>query len=393
MRILNISAQKPHSTGSGFYLTETVRCFSAMGHTVGVVAGIYPQDTVCFPEGVEFFPVYFSTPALPFNIAGMSDEMPYPSTTYRSMTEDMANRFRTSFESALKEAVSRFCPDVIICHHLYFLSAIARELFPDMPMWGICHGTDLRQMYTSPFMLNYIRTNIARLNKVCCLHDAQRQAVSNCYGIPLSRTIVVGAGFNGEIFFDRHIRKPHNELRLVYAGKISDKKGIYCLIDALKASGLPRGSVTLRMAGGWPGEEHRLRAIKAIEASGHHITLLGPLSQAELAEEFSLGDVFVLPSFSEGFPLVLAEAMACGMASICTDLPGIRPRMDALCPGCPITFVDPPVMLDPDTPDPLKLPEFTARLLDAILSARRPSTPPDLSAFTWQGVCERILGE
>ena len=124
MRILNISAQKPHSTGSGFYLTETVRCFSAMGHTVGVVAGIYPQDTVCFPEGVEFFPVYFSTPALPFNIAGMSDEMPYPSTMYRSMTEDMANRFRASFESALKEAVSRFCPDVIICHHLYFLSAI-----------------------------------------------------------------------------------------------------------------------------------------------------------------------------------------------------------------------------------------------------------------------------
>ena len=89
---------------------------------------------------------------------------------------------------------------------------------------------------------------------------------------------------------------------------------------------------------------------------------------------------------------MLAEAMACGMGAICTDLPGIRPRMEELCPGCPVTFVEPPVMLDPDTPDPHRLHEFTARLTDAILSAKRPFTPPDLSAFTWEGVCEMILG-
>lgn len=392
MRILSVTAQKPHSTGSGYYLTETVRCFDSMGHTQGVVAGICPDDTVCFPEGVDFYPVYFNTPGLPFNIAGMSDEMPYPSTLYRNMTEEMAAAFRTAFETVLRQAVERLCPDVIICHHLYFLSAIVRELFPGIPVWGICHGTDLRQMHTNPFMREYIRTHISKLDKVCCLHDAQRQAVSDCYGIPYERTCVAGAGYNQDIFYDRNIRTPHEELRLVFAGKISDKKGIYCLLDALKSSGLPRGSVTLRMAGGWPSEEQRLRAMAAIADCGHNVTLLGPLNQQLLAHEFSLGDVFVLPSFSEGFPLVLAEAMACGMGAICTDLPGIRPRMEELCPGCPVDFIEPPVMLDPDTPDPHRLHEFTARLTDAILSAKRPSIPPDLSAFTWEGVCERILG-
>lgn len=392
MRILSVTAQKPHSTGSGYYLTETVRCFGAMGHTQGVVAGICSQDTVCFPEDVEFFPVYFNTPELPFNIAGMSDEMPYPSTLYRSMTEDMAARFRAAFENVLRQAVKSLRPDVIICHHLYFLSALVRELFPHIPVWGICHGTDLRQMHTNPFMREYIRTHISRMDKVCCLHEAQRQAVADCYGIPYERTCVAGTGYNQDIFYDRNIRIPHNELRLVFAGKISDKKGIYCLLDAIKSSSLPRGSVTLRMAGGWSGPEQHAHAMAAIEECGQDVILLGPLNQQQLAHEFSMGDMFVLPSFSEGFPLVLAEAMACGMGAICTDLPGIRPRMEELCPCCPVTFVEPPVMLDPDTPDPGRLCEFTARLRDAILSAKRPSSPPDLSAFTWEGVCERILG-
>ncbi len=393
MRILNVTAQKPHSTGSGYYLTETVRCFHATGHTQGVVAGVRPEDTVSFPEGVSFFPVYFNTPELPFNIAGMSDEMPYPSTLYRCMTDEMAAAFRAAFEKVLKEAVNFLAPDVIICHHLYFLSAIVRELFPRIPVWGICHGTDLRQMHTNPFMADYIRSRVSKFDKICCLHHAQRMAVADCYSIPIERTCVAGAGYNPDIFYDRNIRTPHDELRLVFAGKISDKKGIYCLIEALRRSGLPRGSVTLRMAGGWPGPAQYAEAAAAIESSGHDILLLGPLDQQQLAREFSMGDVFVLPSFSEGFPLVLAEAMACGMGAICTDLPGIRPRMEELCPGCPVTFIEPPVMLDPDTPDPARLDEFTDRLCRAILSARRPHNAPDLSAFTWEGVSERILGE
>ena len=40
MRILNVTAQKPHSTGSGVYLTETVRQFAALGHQTAVVAGV-----------------------------------------------------------------------------------------------------------------------------------------------------------------------------------------------------------------------------------------------------------------------------------------------------------------------------------------------------------------
>ena len=51
MKILSITAQKPHSTGSGVYLTGLVKGFAALGHEQAVVAGVYEEDEMHFPEG------------------------------------------------------------------------------------------------------------------------------------------------------------------------------------------------------------------------------------------------------------------------------------------------------------------------------------------------------
>ena len=77
MRILNISAQKPDSTGSGVYLSEMVRCELLAGHAAAVVAGVDASDEPTLPEGAEPYFVRFNTEALPFNVCGMSDVMPY----------------------------------------------------------------------------------------------------------------------------------------------------------------------------------------------------------------------------------------------------------------------------------------------------------------------------
>lgn len=77
MRILNISAQKPDSTGSGVYLAEMVRCELSAGHAAALVAGVDASDEPTPPEGAEPYFVRFNTEALPFNVCGMSDVMPY----------------------------------------------------------------------------------------------------------------------------------------------------------------------------------------------------------------------------------------------------------------------------------------------------------------------------
>ena len=120
MKILSITAQKPDSTGSGVYLSELVKGFAVQGHQQAVIAGVYEDDDIAFPGDVAFYPVFFNTQSLPFPIAGMSDEMPYESTVYAQMTEEMIVQFKTAFGKRIKEAVREFSPDLILCHHLYF---------------------------------------------------------------------------------------------------------------------------------------------------------------------------------------------------------------------------------------------------------------------------------
>ena len=77
MRIKNISAKNPDSTGSGVYLAEMVRCELSAGYAAAVVAGVDASDEPTLPEGAEPYFVRFNTETLPFNVCGMSDVMPY----------------------------------------------------------------------------------------------------------------------------------------------------------------------------------------------------------------------------------------------------------------------------------------------------------------------------
>ena len=122
MRILSITAQKPDSTGSGVYLTEVVREFSRQGHEQAVLAGVYREDEVRLPAGVDFFPVFFHSEELPFAIPGMSDRMPYESTVYSAMDEGMTETYMKTFRRKIREAVESFQPDLILCHHLRAIS-------------------------------------------------------------------------------------------------------------------------------------------------------------------------------------------------------------------------------------------------------------------------------
>ena len=392
MRILSVTAQKPHSTGSGVYLTETVRAFGDMGHENAVVAGVCADDAVSFPSGVRVYPVYYNSPALPFPVCGMSDEMPYESTLYRRMSGEMVSQFQRAFSAVIERAILEFKPDVILCHHLYLLAAILRRQCPHIPVWGMCHGSDLRQLYTNDLCRERILSSLAELDKICCLHEEQRKRILELFGVPPERLRVVGTGYSSRVFYDRGLRQPHNGTRLIYAGKISEKKGVYSLISALSKLGWKREDFSLRMAGGWSDDRQREKALALIDGSGWDITLLGRLPQDALAREYSMADLFVLPSFYEGLPLVLAEAMACGARVVCTDLPGIRQWMDGAVPDNGIVFVAPPELLDADTPRPDSLPAFEGRLAAAIrTAAATPAVPRDLTALSWAGVCKRIL--
>lgn len=456
LRILSITAQKPHSTGSGVYLTELVQALDLKGCRQAILAGICRDDSVSFPDGVSFYPVYYQSEQLPFPICGMSDEMPYESTRYQDLTPEMTEQFLTAFKTSLNRVLAEFQPDVILCHHLYLLTALAREVtlaFASTDssnirpkVAGICHGSDLRQFKKNPLKRSYIKEQIRNLDTIWCLHREQKQEILRLFQCSPEKVKILGTGYNSQIFRKTAERKEKLQagsperssdsalIRLIFAGKLSEKKGVKSLLQSLRL--LPPDltkHLALTLAGGW-GSEQEFQEIRQLadpeQGCPCPVDFPGRLSQTELARLMNQADLFILPSFYEGLPLVLMEALACGLRPICTDLPGIRPWMDENVPGHSIIFVKPPVMENEDEPVAASLPVFEAELAEAVVQAAldvqslrnaavqslqnisvqspqsSPSSQPaqknlavpghlaaSLQNLSWEGLCRRLLDD
>lgn len=405
MKILSISAQKPDSTGSGVYLAEMVKALSRLGHEQAVIAGVTRSDVVKLAKGVKFYPVYYSSEKLPYPVLGMSDEMPYESTRYRDMTSTMVEQLRSAYAEVIDWVEKDFKPDLIICHHLYLVTSIVRETLPDKTVVAISHGTDLRQMMKHNLEREAIISAIGSLDAIYALHAEQKEEIAEIYGVGSERIQVIGAGYNHELFhcerqggqqensarLDEQASetKPH---RLIYVGKIWTKKGVRNLIKALEHLPYKPRELEVSLVGGH-SHEAELQSIQVLAGlSRYDIVFHGKLPQEEVASLYCESDVFILPSFFEGLPLVVIEALACGCKVVMTDLPGIRPWLNEKIPQAPIWFVKPPRMVNVDEPDPDDLPLFEQNLATALEQAfeARPGEV-DMHALTWDALCEQIL--
>lgn len=394
MKILSITAQKPDSTGSGVYLTELVKGLKKLGHEQAVIAGITVEDNIHLPEGVEIYPVYYKSEEMPFPVAGMSDEMPYESTRYSDMTEEMTTQFRNAFTKRIKEVVGKFQPDMILCHHLYFLTSLIRELNPDIKVYGISHGSDLRQIQKNPWQREFVKQNICKLDKIFALHQEQKEDICKYYGCPESLIEVIGTGYNSDVFFVSPERKEKTEKqRLIFAGKISEKKGVMSMLRSISYIQHAESRIEIALAGGYGNEAEYEEICRLAEECPCEVRFLGKLPQAELARQLNQSDILVLPSFFEGLPLVIIEAMACGLRVVCTDLPGIQKWLNANLPDNGVAFVEPPRMENADEPIPESLPAFEKRLADAIIEVQNHKLPEQeaLKRISWDGLCKRLM--
>ena len=393
MKILNILAQKPHSTGSAVYMKELLRSFHKMGIENAAVAGIDHSDCIQWQEPVEFYPVYFETKDLPYPVPGMSDSMPYPSTVYSTMTAEMQNQFEAAFIKVITKAIEETKPDFILCHHLYFLTTLVREYFPQQKIGAVCHGTDLRQYMKIDLQNDRIRKNLQKMDAVFVLHEAQREKIRELFSVPDEKIHTVGVGYNNHIFYNQHLEKSKAHVQLIYAGRLSEKKGVPCLLKALGRVRTEK-PVKLTLAGGYSCEEEYQKIRKLAEPLGDRVEFAGKLTQTQLAERFNQSHIFVLPSFFEGLPLVVVEAMACSLKVITTDLPGVKQWIDSNVQENQIVFVRPPKMKNVDEPEKESEQKFVERLTAAIEQSAaeiEKFQAADTGKISWDSTAERIL--
>ncbi|MDJ0630915.1 MAG: glycosyltransferase family 4 protein [Rhodobacter sp.] len=109
---------------------------------------------------------------------------------------------------------------------------------------------------------------------------------------------------------------------LVFVGRLAAVKGVAVLLDAMAAlkDRFPEARLTLIGDGGERAALERRARDLGLDQS---VTFAGARTQAEVAEALRGADIFVLPSFAEGVPVVLMEAMASTLPVIATRIAGI----------------------------------------------------------------------
>lgn len=165
---------------------------------------------------------------------------------------------------------------------------------------------------------------VAEADLVVCISDFCRsQVMANVAPRHWSKLRVVHCGVDlSRYHYRAPWTSPDQALRVLCVGRLVPEKGQALLIEAasvMRDAGRP---VKLTFVGGGPddqmlGDEAHRRLL------GDDVTFTGPVGQDELPAVFTRHDVFCLPSFAEGVPVVLMEAMAAGLPVVGTRIAGV----------------------------------------------------------------------
>jgi glycosyltransferase involved in cell wall biosynthesis len=398
MRILHALSQRTGRTGSGVFLEALAEAGMVAGHTQAAIVGIDFGEEKPQIKGIEaIYPLEFNTSKMPFDIVGMSDVMPYKSKRFSELDEAQFGQYCEAILRVIDKAIEDFKPDLVISNHLWVLSALIKENYPNIPLFCLCHGTDLRQIELAPKIAHFVCPRLEKIEYAFALNQSQQEQIMSVYGLPKSRVIVSGSGYDDSRFFP--VDKPKvPPIHVVYVGKLSNAKGVPSLLNAWE--NLQTNEAKLSLIGGGSGIESE--AIKAKVKGLNNVQCLGFVEQGVLMEYLQKSHILALPSFFEGLPLVVLEALSCGTRVVCTDLPGLRDFVgEALEKEGRISYIPLPPMLGIDTPNPEFLNGFESDLATALKTQfealKNEKTLPkkwikeQLADKTWAGLFERII--
>lgn len=116
------------------------------------------------------------------------------------------------------------------------------------------------------------------------------------------------------------LKKSDQVLELLFIGSICKRKGFHDLLTALSQIGI---EYRLNVLGEFSDNDMKSHSESYILEHHLNVSFYGYLAGPDKDAVISKSDILILPSYSEGFPMVIPEAMAMGCAIISTDIAGI----------------------------------------------------------------------
>jgi glycosyltransferase involved in cell wall biosynthesis len=123
-------------------------------------------------------------------------------------------------------------------------------------------------------------------------------------------------------------RSGRDGVEVLCVGQLLPRKGQRVLLDAV-ASLRDRGvDVRVTLVGDGPSRSALEAAVDALDLRDR-VKLTGAVGQDDIRTLYDAADLFCLPSFAEGVPVVLMEAMAAGLPVVTTPIAGVPELVDA----------------------------------------------------------------
>ncbi|RBM03765.1 hypothetical protein C1H84_00185 [Glutamicibacter soli] len=171
---------------------------------------------------------------------------------------------------------------------------------------------------------------LAEASRVIANTPVEARQLARFYEVDRQKLDVVLPGVNHRIFHPEQDKlcRPlgPDDLHLVYAGRLQPLKGAHVMLEAM---GLARRShpqlrITASLFGARSGSaDYDLQALVQREGLDDLVRFFGPLKPQQLAAVFANADVVAVPSLSETFGLVAAEAQACGTPVVANAVGGL----------------------------------------------------------------------
>lgn len=162
---------------------------------------------------------------------------------------------------------------------------------------------------------------------------------------------------------------------LLGVGRLTPEKGFEYLIRAANLS--PQISA-VAIAGGADHDEEYLESLRSFDTNGK-VVFTGNLQGESLRQLYTHARAFVLSSVTEGFPLVLLEAMSYGLPVLVSDIDAVKPLLAA----SPDGFIPQEAVFRSADPDALR--EAIRRLTDGEI----PSRQWPMDRFDWSAIASQ----
>lgn len=222
-----------------------------------------------------------------------------------------------------QEALASWQPDLVhaslpISAMDFNLPEICRKL--DVPLVITFHNAFDRRpsFFSGTAYLSYqlYAQNMADADRVIIFSELQKQLLEHV-GVKPEQIAIVPNAIDTQKFSPgpSRFRAEHpDKLIITYMGRIAPEKGLDELLKVFHRLNLDNTLLVM------VGDGTQKQLLQSLYGDNPNILWTGFLHETERIDVLRGSDIYVLPSQVEGLSIALLEAMACGMASVATDV-------------------------------------------------------------------------